>query len=108
MPDLRVPAFVWKDESRGHKRRQTDVPCGQKPHTQQLAKDLNGNLFAGGGGRSSAARRANQLGTVLVITLENLAFSGEPVFRFVARFKSSALGHQVGKAANFVIQIDRE
>ena len=53
------------------------------------------------GGQSSA------LGALLVITLANLAFGCEPVFRFVARFESAALRQQIGQPADFFLDINR-
>src|SRR5581483_6905003 len=51
--------------------------------------------------------QSSALSALLVITLTNLAFGCEPVFRFVPGFESAALGQQVGQAADFLFYVNR-
>jgi len=41
-----------------------------------------------------------------VVALAHFMLCSQPVFGFVAGFKSAALGQQIGEAANFVFQVD--
>ena len=55
------------------------------------------------GRRPGLGRQADRRsGALLVIALANLAFGSEPVFVFVARFKSTTFGHLVRQTANLV------
>src|ERR1700728_1785982 len=61
------------------------------------------------GGRGSAARRGFgqwALSALLAVALANLALRSQPVFGFVTRFKSAALGEQISETTDFVLHID--
>jgi len=67
---------------------------------------VNVSALSGRPGLGRQAVQVSALCAVLVITLADLALSGEPIFGFVARFESTALGHQIGEAADLVFKID--
>src|SRR5258708_36235705 len=48
------------------------------------------------------------LRALLVVALAHLALGVQPIFGLMARFKTAALGEQVCKAADFLVQVDGE
>src|SRR5258708_1332540 len=46
------------------------------------------------------------LRALLVVALAHLALGVQPIFGLMARFKTAALGEQVCKAADFLVQVD--
>ena len=118
---LGEPQVIFSEtESAGNRNRKNRVPEGHRPNgpaelaaencdprakeTTDYKAHIRRKPAAGvrpPGGISEWALRA-----LLTVALANLALRGQPVFGFMAGFKSAALREQVGEAADLFFHVN--